>query len=206
MSLQLSEQRKFIRQKMRVSRQALTTTQQQQASAALLHKLISHPKIKTAQRISVTLAHDGEIDLHSFIAWCWQQQKQIYLPVIHPILSGQLLFLEYQHSTEMIKNRYAITEPKLLSEVHNPEQFQNASAVTDLDIICTPLVAFDEQGNRIGMGGGYYDRLLAPWFKNKSGPYPIGLAHDCQYIKTLPTQHWDVPLPEIITPSKNFYF
>ncbi|MGB5447016.1 MAG: 5-formyltetrahydrofolate cyclo-ligase [Psychromonas sp.] len=46
--------------------------------------------------------------------------------------------------------------------------------------------------------------MLAPWFKDKSGPYPIGLAHDCQQVAELPIAEWDVPLPEIITPSKHF--
>ena len=71
-----------------------------------------------------------------------------------------------------------------------------------LDIICTPLVAFDKQGHRLGMGGGYYDRTLAPWFHYKSGPKPIGLAHSCQEVEQLPVESWDVPLPKIVTPKQ----
>jgi 5-formyltetrahydrofolate cyclo-ligase len=93
-------------------------------------------------------------------------------------------------------NRYGIYEPKL-------EQLHTC-ALNKLDIIFTPLVAFDQEGNRIGMGGGYYDRMLAPWFKEKRGPYPIGLAHDCQKVSKLPVEEWDVPLPEIITPSQHY--
>lgn len=206
MSSQLSEQRDFIRRKMRSYRQALTVIQQQQASLALLNHLISHPKVKIAQRISVTLAYDGEINVQAFIDWCWQQNKHVYLPVIHPTLTGQLLFLEYRQNTEMVTNRYGISEPKLLTQESNALSFQQTCSASDLDLIFTPLVAFDQLGNRIGMGGGYYDRLLAPWFQEKRGPYPIGLAHDCQYVNALPIQYWDVALPEIITPNKHFYF
>jgi 5,10-methenyltetrahydrofolate synthetase len=54
-----------------------------------------------------------------------------------------------------------------------------------LDIICTPLVAFDE-ANRLGMGGGYYDRTLACWHEHQLGPRPLGLAHDCQQVDAVP--------------------
>jgi len=57
------------------------------------------------------------------------------------------------------------------------------------------------------MGGGYYDRTLAKWFKNqKAKPHPIGLAHTCQKIQGIPSEHWDIPLPEIITPNQHFKF
>ena len=169
----------------------------------MLQTLKLHPKVQQAQHVSVTLAYDGEIDLNPFIDWCWQQQKQVYLPVVHPTKTGQLLFLAYHKNTEMIINRYGIAEPKFTHTTKNIEQTCPAQS---LDLVLTPLVAFDQQGNRIGMGGGYYDRLLAPWFTQRTGPYPIGLAHDCQYINALPIQEWDVPLPEVITPSQHFYF
>lgn len=54
------------------------------------------------------------------------------------------------------------------------------------------------------MGGGFYDRTLQGWQQRHRlgvGPYPIGLAHDCQRVAALPVAAWDVPLPEIITPA-----
>lgn len=92
------------------------------------------------------------------------------------------------------KNRYQILEPTLDVRAVKP--------VNKLDIICTPLVAFDNSGQRLGMGGGYYDRTLSQWHQHKQGPYPLGLAHDCQHVEQLPSEQWDVPLPKIITPSK----
>jgi len=199
----ISKQRDTIRKTIRAARKALTNETQKQASNKLLDTLITHPKILAAKRVSVTLAYDGEIDLTSFITWCWQQDKHVYLPVVHPTEIGQLVFVEYKVDTKMESNRYGIKEPKL--EIQHT-QFINACASTELDIVFTPLVAFDQHGNRIGMGGGYYDRLLTPWFEKQIGPYPIGLAHDCQYVDILPIQNWDVPLPEIITPTHHFRF
>lgn len=185
-----------IRSQIRSTRRDLSGQQQQQDAAKLLQQLIHHKKVLNAQKIAVSLAHDGEIDTLEFIKWCWENNKQVYLPVVHPFSKGHLLFLKYTTDSEMLINKYGIYEPKL-------EQSQTCP-LSELDIIFTPLVAFDQYGNRIGMGGGYYDRMLAPWFKNKNGAYPIGLAHDCQQIEKLPIEKWDIPLPEIITPSNHY--
>lgn len=67
-------------------------------------------------------------------------------------------------------------------------------------MIVTPLVAFDDNGNRMGMGGGFYDRTLAQVKDNK--PLAVGYAHDCQQVSYLPVEYWDIPLPIIITPTK----
>jgi 5-formyltetrahydrofolate cyclo-ligase len=94
----------------------------------------------------------------------------------------------------MTYNKFGILEPKLDQTLVKP--------VKELDLICTPLVAFDSHGHRLGMGGGYYDRTLAHWFKTGEGAQPMGLAHDCQHVEQLPTEAWDIPLPKIITPSQ----
>jgi 5-formyltetrahydrofolate cyclo-ligase len=207
----LITQRNHIRKIIRMQRQALSERQQQSASMSLFAHLIKHSKVKQAQHLSVTLSYDGEIDLTPFIEWCWAENKQVYLPVIHPHKIGEMVFLAYTPSTPMMTNRYGIKEPQLNIPNGKPEsriQMQTTEiySAKHLDIIFTPLVAFDQQGNRIGMGGGYYDRLLAPWFAEKQGAYPIGLAHDCQCVEALPIQEWDVPLPEIITPNQHFRF
>jgi len=187
-----------IRQHIRSTRRALSNEQQTIDAKKLLNRLINLDRVKEANNIAISLAFDGEIDTTPFIKWCWENNKQVYLPVVHPFSKGHLLFLHYSATTEMTTNRYGIFEPKL--------DQQQICPVTALDLIFTPLVAFDETGNRIGMGGGYYDRTLAPWFEKKTGPYPIGLAHDCQLVEQLPIESWDVPLPEIITPAKHYRF
>ena len=195
-TLSAEQMRSQIRNQMRSARRDLSGEQQRADAAKLFARLIKHNKVQDAQHIGISLASDGEIDTLEFIKWCWANNKQVYLPVVHPFSKGHLLFLEYAEDTEMELNRYGIYEPKL-------EQ-PHTCAMKKLDIVFTPLVAFDRAGNRIGMGGGYYDRMLAPWFKEKTGPYPIGLAHDCQQVEALPVEEWDVPLPEIITPSQHY--
>jgi len=187
------ELRKIVRNK----RQQLSNSQQIKASEQLAKRLANHSKFQAANKVALYLANDAELDLTPLIQWCWQQQKQVYLPVLHPFSLCNLLFLRYQENTAMKKNAFGILEPKLdVTKVCPLEQ---------LDIICTPLVAFDNLGARLGMGGGFYDRTLANWQQHHS-LYPIGLAHDCQLVDKVPTENWDVPLPEIITPTKNFNF
>jgi len=193
--LQRSEIRKLIRQR----RRELTVAEQDLASKNLLSKLTAHPKIQQAQSIAIYLARDGELNGEAFIYWCWKNNKEVYLPVIHPFSKGHLLFLKYQDKTPMKMSTYGINEPKLDVRLIKPANL--------IDIILTPLVAFDALGNRLGMGGGFYDRTLANCQQSnniyqQTSPYPIGIAHDCQQVEQLPIEHWDIPLAEIITPTQ----
>jgi 5-formyltetrahydrofolate cyclo-ligase len=188
--------RSQLRKEVRQHRNALSVAQQHNAAISLTGRLSSHVKIQQAKRISVYLTNDGELSTTDFIDWCWQNNKEVYLPVVHPFSPGNLLFLHYQQDTKLVANIYGILEPKLdVTKVCPLEQ---------LDVICTPLVAFDNSGARLGMGGGFYDRSLARWQQTKL--YPLGLAHDCQQVEKVPIESWDIPLPEIITPNKNYRF
>ncbi|UPQ88371.1 5-formyltetrahydrofolate cyclo-ligase [Vibrio sinaloensis] len=186
--------RQQIRADIRKKRNQLPSDTQYLAGLDLVRQFAQLPELHYAQHIALYLTADGEIDTKPLIEWLWQQGKCTYLPVIHPFSKGHLLFLRYQSDTPMVLNQYSIAEPKLDKTQVYP--------VANLDLVCTPLVAFDRQGQRLGMGGGYYDRTLAPWFATGQGPKPIGLAHDCQQVEQLPAESWDVPLPKIVTPSR----
>tara|TARA_B110000211_G_C13908492_1_gene477199 strand:+ start:211 stop:858 length:648 start_codon:yes stop_codon:yes gene_type:complete len=202
-NIKSKNQRDIIRQQVRQLRQDLTSKQQTDAALQLLARFSVDEKILSANSIALYLSNDGELDTEILIEWCWQQGKQVYLPVLHPFAKGHLLFLHYERQTPLVNNRFGIAEPKLdVSKVIVPHQ---------LDIICTPLVAFDHLGARLGMGGGFYDRTLSRWHQHHQQqstvkPYPIGLAHDCQLVAPLPSESWDIPLPEIITPSMHYKF
>ena len=79
---------------------------------------------------------------------------------------------------------------------------RSAAWLSQLDIVLLPLLAFDDRGNRLGMGGGYYDRLFASRLHRKTKqPLRVGLAFDCQQAERLPMQAWDVPLHAVVTES-----
>jgi 5-formyltetrahydrofolate cyclo-ligase len=184
------ELRKLVRQQ----RNQLSSDIQYQASQDLICRFAALPEMQTCHHSALYLSTDGELDTQPLIEWLWSQDKAVYLPVLHPFSAGHLLFLRYQSSTPMTYNKFGILEPRLDQTLVKP--------VKELDLICTPLVAFDSHGHRLGMGGGYYDRTLAHWFKTGEGAQPMGLAHDCQHVEQLPTEAWDIPLPKIVTPSQ----
>lgn len=186
--------RQAIRDTVRQSRRELSAAQQEIFAYQAATRAMSHPRIKRAQRVAVFLSFDGELDTWPLIQALWRWEKQVYLPALHPFSSGHLLFLRYDNHTELVRNRLNIMEPRLdVRRVSPPER---------LDVVLTPLVAFDASGQRLGMGGGFYDRTLQHW--RQRGPYPIGLAHDCQQVDLIPAESWDVPLPEIITPARGW--
>lgn len=192
------QNRQQIRQVIRSRRQQISPEQQTSASQILIEQFKQHPLISRAERIALYLATDGELDTSPVIEWCWQQHIAVCLPVLHPFSKGHLLFLHFTADSPMSTNRFGIIEPQL--------NCQQIVPLSSIDIICTPLVAFDQQGNRLGMGGGFYDRTLTQWHHQRLGPYPIGLAHDCQEVDSVPTEHWDVPLPEILTPTRRLHW
>ena len=189
---QFASARQHLRTEIRQRRKNLTPEQQADFALQAAERIISHPKIQAAKTVSVFLSFDGELDTAPLIARLWQEGKQLCLPVLHPFSPHHLLFLRYAPDTPLVRNRLKILEPRL--------DVTQVIPLSRLDIILTPLVAFDNHGQRLGMGGGFYDRTLEHW--QDGGPYPIGLAHDCQQVDALPAEHWDVPLPEVITPGK----
>ena len=181
------ELRKLIRKK----RRALTPAQRHKAGRGLTRSLHHSTQYLSANRVALYLSNDGEIDPHWAIEDLWKRGKEVYLPVLHPLRRGYLTFIRYQPETPMRRNRFGISEPDFRRGTHVPARF--------LSMVGLPLVAFDERGNRLGMGGGFYDRTLA--FSRRPGQKPalIGCAYAFQEIRMLPAESWDIPLQFIAT-------
>lgn len=193
-----SPQRQQLRQSIRRARQQLSPLEQQSAAETLVKVVLASPEVQRADSIALYLSNDGELDTLPLIHALWQQGKQVALPVLHLFTPGHLLFQRYNADTPLRPNKYGIAEP-----VPN---IQELMLLSQLDLICLPLVAFDDAGHRLGMGGGFYDRTLANLANLPTPPQLIGLAHDCQQIDAVPIEAWDVPLPIIATPSRFWRF
>lgn len=190
--------RQQLRQQIRRARQQLSQAEQQIAAETLAKVVLSAPELQRANTIAVYLSNDGELDTLPLIHALWQQGKHVALPVLHLFTQGHLLFQRYQASTKLRPNKFGIAEP-----VPNVNELV---LLTQLDVICMPLVAFDDAGNRLGMGGGFYDRTLAPCALLPQPPTLVGLAHQCQQVAAIPVEAWDVPLPMIATPDQLWRF
>jgi len=186
--------RQQLRSHIRHLRRSLSAEQQHQASLDLVKQLLPRPEVQQAQHIALYLTNDGELDTSPLIQALWQQGKSLYLPLLHPVVPGYLVFQLYTAATTLKPNQFAIGEPELNCSLLCP--------VSQLDLMFTPLVAFDAQGQRLGMGGGFYDRTLSQLEHSSEKPALIGLAHDCQQVESVPVEAWDIPLPAICTPSR----
>jgi 5-formyltetrahydrofolate cyclo-ligase len=194
----LSSNKKTLRAKIRAQRRALSPKQQKTANTRL-HKNIERSLILlSAKHIALYLGADGEICLKTFIGQYLKRKKKLYLPVLHPFKKNHMVFCPVNSSTKLKKNHFGILEPNFKNSTCMPANF--------LSLVLLPLVAFDTKGNRMGMGGGYYDRAFE--FKQntlRNSPRLIGLAHELQKQAQIPTESWDIPLSSIFTDKKTYY-
>ncbi|MEO9654477.1 5-formyltetrahydrofolate cyclo-ligase [Marinomonas sp.] len=182
--------RKQQRQALRQARNNLSENVQQAASQALIQQystLIERLKL-TPHRVALYMSNDGEISPQLLCNQLWSQGISTYLPILD---NQALRFNLYNQDSQWQDNRFGIPEP-----VNG-----HVLAGQELDIVFMPLVGFDRQGGRLGMGGGFYDRT----FEGKNPTQPpllIGLAHDCQEVDNLSIESWDIPLNGILTPTQ----
>jgi len=184
-----------LRKQLRQRRRKLSPREQEQASASLALNLLKNPDLQRARHIAIYLPNDGEIDPHPYMAMAHRKGVHFYLPVLHPIHTGKLVFSPYYDGVELTANRFGIPEPAFSKGLRRP--------AWALDAVLFPLVGFDENGGRLGMGGGFYDRTFAfSRLRPRLAPKLIGLAHEFQKVKTLPIEPWDVPLHSVVTDRK----
>lgn len=190
------DERQRLRAVMRQRRSALPVRERLDAAAALATRLL--PELAAhAGSIGGYWAVGGELPLHSVQAalpatlrWC--------LPVLHA--DGRLRFRAWTTGEPLATNRFGIPEPAG-GPLLDPEA---------LAVVLVPLLAFDGLGQRLGQGGGWYDRSFAfrrpgaaPSGTAGSSPAPslIGIAYDWQQVERLAAEPWDVPLDAVATPS-----
>lgn len=189
----------LLRQNMRTKRRLLSKEQQQQHSEKIIQRIINSEFYKQSHSIALYLSADGEVDLATLIDKIYEQDKRCYLPVILSKSEGIIRFAPYHAQTHLRKNCFAILEP-----VYQQKSLRIAQQI---DLILAPLVAFDEQGSRLGMGGGYYDRALQHLKSdNSTAPVFVGVAHEQQKVKKLDIQSWDVTLNAVITEKSRHDF
>lgn len=189
--------RSQLRQQLRSARRRLSPQQRQHAAEQLVQQLRSSKIYQQSQYIAVYLPNDGEMDLWPLIRHAWHQGKHCYLPVVGHRHTHRLWFAPFTNETALYQNRYGIAEP----QHHNKAR---DFPLRRLDLVLMPLVGFDTQGNRLGMGGGYYDRSFAFLHRHSRWRKPrlMGAAYDFQCQPQLEAQPWDVPLNAIVTESR----
>ena len=178
--------RKKPRQQAKSKRAALTDDERQEKSAKIAQHIINSDLFKASQHIACYIAKGAEVDLHKVVDAILTSGKNCYLPLIHQD-KLELSFIEYLAGDDLQIGSFKISEPKF--------DKQKLIVPEKLDLVLTPLVAFDSNGNRLGRGGGYYDRAFA----QTNHPVLIGVAYSCQEMPQIAAQPWDVKLHGVVT-------
>jgi 5-formyltetrahydrofolate cyclo-ligase len=177
-----------LRQQLRAKRRALPEAIRAQADRAIHAHIKSLPEYRRARRIALYLAFDGEPSLGRLVDAARRQRKQLYVPVLRGMT---MTFAELEHGAKLAANFFGIMEPKVGARID----------ARDLDLVLTPLVAFDERGVRVGVGRGYYDRAFN-FLRHRSHwrrPKLLGVAYELQRVEPLTPSSWDVPLWGVVT-------
>jgi len=186
-----------LRQELRQYLNGLKSVEHNRLVQAAIENFLLTPEYARSEKIAAFYPVRHELDLMPLIETCWADNKSVYLPCLLPKPFQKMYFLPYSPNTPMKRNRYNIPEPSLpMNQKINTRQ---------LDIVITPLLAFGPQGQRLGMGGGYYDRTFA--FQNRATHYfrprlwAIALEAQSHELTANP---WDVNIHGVAT-EKTIY-
>lgn len=190
-----AESRIALRRRIRQRRRTLSGARRHTARRQVARRLRWLSPLWRARSVATYLAVDGEADPAAAAAGALARGQRVYAPVLH---GETLRFARLSEDTPLRKNRFGILEPGT-ADCIDPRR---------LDVVLTPLVAFDDSGTRIGMGGGYYDRCFsflrqrAPWIR----PKLIGVAYEFQRLRTVSRNDWDIPLWAAVTEQGVYRF
>lgn len=190
----IKEQRAQLRSLMKQKRHELDTYSLNSSSSVIFNTIASHPFLSQKRIIGSYSSFKNEIDMQNINAHLKALGHKVYLPVINSKIKGHMDFYSYDEH-HLVVNSFGIKEPVALTE--------NMADTAKLELLLVPMLAFDIKGNRLGMGGGYYDRILK---RVSSDCLVIGIAHEFQKLQYIPVQSWDMPLDEAITEKEHYIF
>jgi 5-formyltetrahydrofolate cyclo-ligase len=177
-----------LRKEMIQRRSALSKTEAKQKTQKIHQVLLRQESVKRAQSILVYLNFGDEIDTRPVIDLWLRENRRIYVPVMKP-KTRILVPVRIDHGfRELPVNSFGIQEP--------PLEGAETALLEELDLVIVPGLAFDQAGNRLGYGGGYYDRLL-PQLRFDASAIAMGYAF--QVIDQVPVGLFDYPIQTLIT-------
>lgn len=186
-----TEQKRELRREMRARRAGLDDETRERASRRIAGTVVHAGFFSRARSIACYLPMGEEVDTWPIIARAWRRKKRIFVPLT--VRDRVLIFREVTPDSDLVHNEWGLLEPAS-GDVIEPKK---------LDLVLAPLVAFDGERHRIGMGGGYYDRTFAFMHERRRRfrPKLVGLAFDCQRTEKIVVNPWDITLHRVITES-----
>ena len=180
-------EKKRLRQQYKALRLAQPAAQRMQAADAIANQLGQLSEWNTANYVAGYWACGGEVPLH-VVQMRVQAPKIWCLPVVQS--NGLLKFAPWRSGDDLVSNQFGIPEPDI-----SPTSALDANAMS---IVLLPLLAYTRNGQRLGMGGGFYDRSFAFRHSKTAPPLLVGVAYSCQEAESLPAEAWDIKLDMLI--------
>ncbi len=186
----MPQDRSALRQALRERRRALPPATRINAAQALAGHILALPFLPREGYVAGYWAMDGEIGLHVL-----QLQLPAGLRWCLPVLDGdRLRFAPWRSGDPLVTNRFGIPEPDV--------EPTSALAPEAMALVVMPLVGFDERCQRLGMGGGWYDRSLAFRRDRAAPPWLVGAGFDVQQVDALDGAEWDVVPDAVCTGTR----
>ena len=176
-----------IRKEIKEKREKITKEENRKKSKEIKGRLFGLPEYQDAETVLFYVSYDSEVFTHNIIKDALDD-KIVAVPISNK--KDNTLSLSILESwDDLVEGSYGILEPRkdCIKEI----------SIDEIDLIIVPGVGFDENGNRLGHGKGYYDRLL-----EKTKKVSVGLAFELQIVKNIPTDRNDVPVDMIITEER----
>lgn len=189
MNLAATQSTARIRTAAKRARRSIRDDARTAASAEIASHIMNSREFLASRTLACYLHDWDEVDTRAIIERAWCAKKRVFSPVIDR--HGGMRFHALYPETRLEQNQFGLWEPIATSAISPRE----------LDIVITPVVAFDDDLNRIGMGGGHFDRCFA-FLRNRKRwlrPKLIGVAFDCQRVEKITPNPWDVRLYRIIS-------
>lgn len=177
----ITEDKKELRLKIRQQTAKLNEEDKRMQSCRVFDAVEQTEQFRSAKTIGMFWSLDDELPTHQIVEK-WAKEKCIALPRIS---EGEMEFVEFVPGCEMVEGSLKVRCP------------QNGAVISpeEIDLIIIPGVAFDEEGNRLGRGKGYYDKFLA-----KTKAFRMGVCMSHQKVGKVPSEEHDQQTNILITP------
>jgi 5-formyltetrahydrofolate cyclo-ligase len=183
-----ADARRQVRRALRQRRRDASAAERMAAAEAVASHLLASPRLPAEGYVAGYWAMDGEVPLH--VLQMRLREGQVWcLPCIQA--DGSLRFAPWRPGDPLVTNRFGIPEPDLSAD--------SLLAPREMALVVVPVLGFTRSGQRLGMGGGFYDRTFAFRQDQAAPPWLVGAAYSFQQLDSLDAQPWDVPLDAIAT-------
>jgi 5-formyltetrahydrofolate cyclo-ligase len=184
----VSQEKASLRARLLAARARLTAEQRTGAARAIRDALLSRPEIQMAGTIAAYYSVGAEPDTRGLVYALWKRGSYVLLPVLRA--DGDLDWASYEGPDSLVPGPRGLLEPV--------EPARGTDAVARADAVLVPALAVDRAGNRLGRGGGSYDRALA-----RVGPLIplIALVYDGELLDHVPAEPHDVPVRAAVSPA-----